>query len=128
MVFQHATHRHTGILRTFAAARQIFTRTLEPSLGQLPDAKVDPTAPPAGPQHSVHLSWKASTSTVVGYNVYRRDTTGPPIRLNTRPINDTSYVDTSVQPGKTYFYFAKGVNSSGRESVPSNEVQAVIPP
>jgi hypothetical protein len=29
---------------------------------------------PAGPQHIVNLLWKASTSPVVGYNVYRRGT------------------------------------------------------
>jgi fibronectin type 3 domain-containing protein len=80
----------------------------------------------AGPQHSVNLSWKASTSPVVGYNVYRRGASGV-VKLNSEPVTSTSYVDRTVQPGQTYFYVAKAVNARGTESTPSNEVRADIP-
>jgi fibronectin type 3 domain-containing protein len=84
-----------------------------------------PAAPP-GPQHSVHLSWNASTSAVAGYNVYRRGPSGL-TRINSERAIKTSYIDNSVQPGQTYYYVIKAVNSAGTESVPSNEVQAVVP-
>ena len=119
--FQVGTHRHTGILRALAEIRQFFGPASNASnVQQLTDR-----APP-GPKHSVHLSWKASTSAVVGYNVYRRDASGT-IKLNAKPIPDTSYVDNSVQAGQTYHYITKAVGSNGAESGPSNEVQSVVP-
>jgi fibronectin type 3 domain-containing protein len=63
---------------------------------------------------------------VVGYNVYRRGTSGV-VKLNLEPVTGTSYVDRTVQPGQTYFYVTKAVNARGTESSPSNEVRADIP-
>jgi fibronectin type 3 domain-containing protein len=40
---------------------------------------------------------------------------------------DTTYTDTTVTAGQTYFYVAKAVDANDVESGPSNEVQAVIP-
>jgi fibronectin type 3 domain-containing protein len=118
--FQLGTHRHTGILRAMAGVRQILSHTPESSAAQMK------ASAPSGPQHSVLLSWRASTSAVAGYNVYRRDTAGL-TKINTQPVPDTNYVDSSVKPGTVYFYVAKAVDSSGKESAPSNEVRAVIP-
>jgi len=87
--------------------------------------KAQPSAP-SGPKHSVNLSWKASTSPVVGYNVYRRGPSGL-IRLNFAPVPGTSYADGTVQPGQTYFYVIKAVNANGTESTTSNEVRADVP-
>jgi len=82
----------------------------------------------AAPQHSVSLSWNASTSTVAGYNVYRGNQAGGPyIAINSSPEPGTSYVDNSVSSGQTYYYVVTAVDSSGTESVYSNQVQAVIP-
>ena len=82
----------------------------------------------AAPQHSVNLSWNASTSTVTGYNVYRVSQTGGPyVAVNSSPDPTTSYVDNSVVGGQTYYYVVTAVDSSGTESVYSNQVQAVIP-
>ena len=119
--FQLSTHHHTGILRTMAQAKH---RLSEMSMSTNVQQR-SATAPP-GPQHSVNLSWKASTSAVVGYNVYRRSASGV-VKLNSAPVNGTSYVDRTVQPGQTYFYVAKAVNARGTESTPSNEVRADIP-
>jgi hypothetical protein len=80
------------------------------------------------PQHSVSLSWNASTSTVAGYNVYRGSQTGGPyVAVNTAPETSTSYIDNSVTAGRTYFYVVTAVDSGGTESVYSNQAQAVIP-
>jgi hypothetical protein len=82
----------------------------------------------APPQHSVVLSWAASTSTVVGYNVYRGTQSGGPYAVLTgSPDASTSYTDNSVQAGQTYYYVVTAVDGSGNESVDSNQAQAVIP-
>jgi hypothetical protein len=81
-------------------------------------------------QHSVTLTWTASTSTVVGYNVYRGTTSGGPyVKINTSLITTLTYTDTdaTLQSGSTYYYVATSVDSSGDESVNSDEVSALIP-
>ena len=81
-------------------------------------------------QHSVTLTWTASTSTVVGYNVYRGTTSGGPyVKINTSLITTLTYADTdaTLQSGTTYYYVATSVDSSGDESVNSDEVSALIP-
>jgi HYDIN/CFA65/VesB-like, Ig-like domain/Abnormal spindle-like microcephaly-assoc'd, ASPM-SPD-2-Hydin/Cep192 domain 4 len=81
----------------------------------------------AAPQHSVTLSWNPSSSNVVGYNVYRGSTTGGPYSKINSMNASTSYVDSSVQAGQTYFYVTTAVDGSGKESGNSNQTQAVIP-
>jgi fibronectin type 3 domain-containing protein len=119
--FMLGTHRHTGILRTLAEAKHFLSEASTSAVVQQRSASA-----PAGPQHSVNLSWKASASAVVGYNVYRRGTSGV-VRLNLEPVPGTSYVDRTVQPGQSYFYVIKAVNAKGRESTASNEIRADIP-
>ena len=78
--------------------------------------------------HSVDLKWKASTSVVVGYHVYRATQSGGPYtKLNSDPIRETHYKDAEVQAGHAYFYAVTAVDSKGHESVFSNQVQAVVP-
>lgn len=82
----------------------------------------------AGTQHSVGLSWIASTSSVVGYNVYRSSTSGGPYARLTNVLDvSTNYMDSSVQSGQTYYYVSTAVDSRGVESQYSNLRQAVIP-
>jgi hypothetical protein len=77
---------------------------------------------------SVKLSWNASTSTVSGYNVYRSTTSGSGYtKLNSSPMAATTYTDTTVQSGNTYYYVTTSVNSAGEESADSNQATAVIP-
>jgi hypothetical protein len=79
--------------------------------------------------HTVNLSWNASGSQgVIGYNVYRSETSGGPYyRINSSLDPNTVYADMYVLDGDTYYYVATAVNSSGQESVYSNETQAVVP-
>jgi Abnormal spindle-like microcephaly-assoc'd, ASPM-SPD-2-Hydin len=89
---------------------------------------VSGTGAAAAAQHSVDLSWSASTSAVVGYNVYRGSKTGGPYaKLNSATDAALSYSDTGVQAGQTYFYTTTAVAGDGKESPNSNEVEAVIP-
>jgi hypothetical protein len=79
-------------------------------------------------QHSVDLSWTASTSAVSGYNVYRGTVSGGPYtKINSSLITTLTYTDTTVQSGTTYYYVATAVDSNGDESVNSNEASASIP-
>ena len=79
-------------------------------------------------QHSAALSWTASTSSVSGYNVYRGTVSGGPYtKVNSALITTASYTDTTVQAGTTYYYVTTAVDSSGNESIDSNEVTAAIP-
>lgn len=82
----------------------------------------------AAPQHSVSLAWTASTSTVAGYNVYRGTQSGGPYAvINGSTDTSTTYTDSSVQAGQTYYYVVTAVDGSGTESVNSNQAQAVVP-
>jgi Abnormal spindle-like microcephaly-assoc'd, ASPM-SPD-2-Hydin len=80
-------------------------------------------------QHTVTLSWNASTSSnVVGYNIYRGSVSGGPYTKTNSAINSTTTAtDTTVVSGQTYYYVVTAVDSSANESSYSNEVQAVIP-
>jgi len=67
-----------------------------------------------------HLSWSPSKSAgVVGYNVYRRTDNGPWEKI--AYVTETSYVDESVVPDKTYCYTVSAVNERGAEGAPSSE-------
>jgi Abnormal spindle-like microcephaly-assoc'd, ASPM-SPD-2-Hydin len=78
--------------------------------------------------HSATLDWTPSTSTVMGYYVYRGTQTGGPyVKLNATPVSLNTYTDRAVQAGQRYFYVATSVDSSNVESTFSNETSAVIP-
>jgi hypothetical protein len=74
------------------------------------------------------LSWVASKSTVVGYNVYRGTQSGGPYaQLNSSLITSTTFTDTSVEAGQTYFYVVTAVDSVNVESIYSNQASVTVP-
>jgi hypothetical protein len=81
--------------------------------------------------HDVILSWTASTTPgVIGYNVFRGATSGgeSTTPLNSSLINGTSYCDSTVQAGQTYYYVVTAVASNDvTQSTDSNEVSATVP-
>jgi hypothetical protein len=78
--------------------------------------------------HSITLTWTASTSTVSGYNVYRSSVSGGPYtKLNSSTIAATTYMDSTVKAGQTYYYVVTSVDTSGVESANSAEVSAIVP-
>ena len=119
--FQLATHGHTGILRTLVAVKHFVSNSSRSPVVQPLRGNAQP-----GPQHSVNLSWKASTTAGVAYNVYRIDPSGA-VKLNSAPLTQTSYVDRTVQPGQTYNYVIRAASAQGVESIPSNQVRVTIP-
>ena len=85
-----------------------------------------PPPPPQG--HYVSLAWKASTSSVIGYNIYRASaSTGPYAKLNAQPQSGVTYTDQNVQAGNTYYYAVTAVDSNSVESNYSNEASASVP-
>jgi len=90
------------------------------------------SAPLAGTgSHDVMLSWTGTTAPgMVGYNVYRGTASNgeSTTALNSSPVSGTSYTDTNVQAGATYYYVVTAVNSSGANlTAASNEASAAVP-
>src|SRR5581483_8684705 len=88
-----------------------------------------PPPPPAPPTNlststgngQVSLSWTASAS-ATSYNVKRSTTSGGPYTLVGSP-SSTSFTNTGLTNGTTYFYVVTAVNSGG-ESSNSSEASA----
>jgi len=88
-----------------------------------------PAAAAGQHKHSVTLTWKASTSTVAGYNVYRSTVKGRDyVKINVALVTgQTSYKDETVQSGTTYYYVTRAVDAKGKESADSNVTTVVVP-
>lgn len=84
-------------------------------------------ATPAMAQHTVALSWTASTTSGATYNVYRQQAcSGNFAQINGSTVTTTAYTDAAVAPGETYCYQVTAV-LSGVESTASNPAPATIP-
>ncbi|WP_312421848.1 fibronectin type III domain-containing protein [Anaerospora hongkongensis] len=70
----------------------------------------------------VTLSWDAVTG-ATGYNVKRSTTAGGPYTTIASNVSGTSYVDTGVVNGTTYYYVVTAITADG-ESANSNEASA----
>ena len=78
-------------------------------------------------QHTVDLTWNASSG-AVGYNVYRSTISGGPYTMINSSLDAaTAYTDNTVVSGQTYYYVATAVDSGDKESAYSNQTQAVVP-
>jgi hypothetical protein len=87
-------------------------------------------ATPASAQHSVNLTWTASSDAAenpsLAYNIYRASTCiGPFTKLNVSPLAATAYLDAAVLSG-SYCYQVTSV-LRGVESAASNQAAALIP-
>ena len=75
---------------------------------------------------AIDLAWSANTTDpdVAGYTVYRSTVSGGSYtRINAYPITGTSYTDTGLSWGVTYYYVVRAYDTSGNESADS--IQAV---
>ena len=91
-----------------------------------PAPPANPPAPPlnltaTGGNQQVSLAWTASTG-ATSYNVKRAATNGGPYTTVSSPTG-TSYTDTSVTNGTTYYYVVTAVSANG-ESAKSNQASA----
>jgi hypothetical protein len=81
-----------------------------------------------GGNHSVGLTWTASTSPAIGYFIYRRLGAGGPFsRLDSSIDPLTSFTDNNVIDGATYFYVVTAVVAGDSESQFSEAVSVTIP-
>jgi len=104
--------------------------------GLLPTNCTIPTAPTgvsatAVSSSQVNLSWTGSTASCsVSYSIFRSTTSGfTPSTSNqiATGIFATTFSDTNVAPGTTYFYVIEGVDAAGASS-PSNQATATTGP
>jgi hypothetical protein len=80
--------------------------------------------------YQVDLSWNpptGSTDPAVGYNVYRAVVGAPFAILNSSPVSQPAWTDTTVQAGATYNYEVTSVDAYGVESTPSSVTTVSIP-
>lgn len=77
-------------------------------------------------QHKVSLSW-SSVPSILGYYVYRGAQSGGPYGRVSSLQPATSYSDSSVQSGQSYYYVVTTLSKGNLESGYSNEFQAAIP-
>jgi hypothetical protein len=76
----------------------------------------------------IDLVWAPdSEPDLAGYNVYRREQDGQPVKLNSELIKTPAYRDTTTVSGKTYFYSVSAVDVRGNESARSEEVSETVP-
>jgi hypothetical protein len=78
--------------------------------------------------HSATLAWDASTSVVVGYNIYRTPASYESwAKVNHSPVFTTSYTDWDVQSGGSYLFTVTAVSATNVEGAFSNATLATIP-
>jgi len=88
---------------------------------------------PLGSGRTVTVTWDASTTQGVSYNVYRQPaacaTSGAAAKLNASPLTVLTYTDSDVPVG-TWCYWATSylVAAETQESAPSNKAEVVIIP
>lgn len=119
----------------FYVVKAVNSTVFSPSSNEaegIPSSNTSPSAPTnltaAGVSSSeIDLAWTAATGTVTGYNVFRGTAAGgeSSTPINTTPLSSstTSYHDTSVTTGTTYFYVVQAINNTGSSPV-SNEANA----
>lgn len=81
----------------------------------------------ASEQHSVTLSWQASSATAAGYNVYRRTDkpTSAYVKIASL-VAEPRFEDHAVPNGATYVYAVTAVDQRGRESRFSNVAKVEV--
>jgi HYDIN/CFA65/VesB family protein len=78
--------------------------------------------------HLAALSWNSAGGAAAGYFIYRGTTSGGPyMRLNATADANTTYTDSAVAAGQSYYWVVTAVDSNGVESSYSNEVSGTIP-
>ena len=76
----------------------------------------------------VDLIWSPNTEADrAGYNVYRHEENGVPVKLNSELVKAPAYRDNQVQAGQKYFYSVTAVDVRGNESAKSEEANEAVP-
>ncbi len=79
-------------------------------------------------EEGINLTWSPSPDAdVIGYNVYRSISGYEFEGITDSPLDETSYLDTQILPGVTYYYRVTAVDDSDNESPISQSVSATAP-
>lgn len=121
-----ADSRHSGLLLALGLVVGITSLS---GCGVAAQSQNGPSPSAQVTAHDVTLSWSPSISVgVVGYRVYRSTQSGGFYTLLTSTlVPGTSFVDSAVAKGQTYYYVVTAVDAQSRESAFSAEVFATIP-
>lgn len=97
------------------------------------------TYPPAPPDFSppnalagrIALFWSANSEPdIAGYLLYRSTDPNSPkpwTQLTSEVYTKTTFTDTNVETGKTYYYYVIAIDTAGNKSRPSNVVSDTVP-
>jgi murein DD-endopeptidase MepM/ murein hydrolase activator NlpD len=78
--------------------------------------------------NSISLNWNDNTeSDLAGYLVYRSTTSGTGFTPLAEDVTQSSYTDTAIQPGKTYYYIVFAFDTAGNTSAASAQVSVTAP-
>jgi len=81
-----------------------------------------------GQQPFIDLIWAPVTdSDLEGYNVYRHEEGGVPVKVNSELVKMPAFRDLQVVSGKKYFYSVSAVDLRGNESARSEEASESVP-
>lgn len=120
--------------------------TVVPQVMNIDYTRLYQAPPPNGPtsltattisNSQVQLNWTASTTndTNIVYNIFRSTTSGTEHNISNTDmshmiatdVTGTSFTDTMLTPGTTYFYEINATSQGSGESALSNEVVANVP-
>jgi hypothetical protein len=76
----------------------------------------------------IDLIWSPVTDAdLAGFNVYRREESGPSAKINSELVKTPAFRDSNVSSGKKYFYSVSAVDLRGNESARSEETSESVP-
>jgi hypothetical protein len=81
-----------------------------------------------GQARFIDLIWGPDTDAdLAGYNVYRKEGSSAPVKINVEVVKVPAYRDTAVQAGHTYTYTVTATDVRGNESARSAEASESVP-
>jgi len=81
-----------------------------------------------GQRPFVDLIWAPNTDAdLAGYNIYRHEQRGQPVKINSEPVKTPAFRDTTAVSGKKYFYSVTAVDLRGNESAHSEDASETVP-
>lgn len=113
-----------------AALMKVGTQTAEGEASAGTEVTPRDIFPPAAPTRLtavyttqvIELVWTANSEPdLAGYNVYRREASGPVQKMNPEPLRTPIFRDRSVVEGRQYFYHVTALDLVNNESAPSEE-------
>jgi hypothetical protein len=110
-----------------SAIQNILTWTYSPTSSNVPAAPSSLTAAAASGTQ-VNLAWTSNSTNQTGYQIDRATDSGFTQNLvtQTASASATSFVDTGLTPGTTYYYQVRAINAAG-SSANSDAVSVILP-